>query len=167
MGCSLGTMFVKYIILTNKEIVDKFILIGCVGTFKKWFNCAILTAKVLLNFLPINFCCKVVAKLLIPNKESKESRLLFLNCAKKIPKKEFKVWLKLISKFPSINYYYISKIKKIKNGLYIMGDKDNIFLSTIEKEMNLFENIKILKNCGHVCNIDKFEEVNNIVLDFI
>lgn len=167
LGCSLGTIFIKYIILTKKEIVDKFILIGCVGTFKNWFNFAIEMAKMLLNILPTKFCCKIVATLLIPNKESIESRLLFLECAKRIPKKEFKVWLKLISKFPKINKEYISKIKNFKNGLYIMGDKDIIFLPTIEKEKTLIENIKILKNCGHVCNIDKYNEVNNIILNFI
>lgn len=167
IGCSIGTTFIKYILLTKSEIVDKFILIGCVGNFRNWFKNGIYIAKNLLNIFPKNICCNLVSKLLIPNKKYNESRLLFLECAKKISKKELKSWLKLILKFPKINKDFLKNMKNFKNGLYIMGKEDNVFLDSIKEEKEYFNNIKILENCGHICNIDKYKEVNDIILDFI
>ena len=58
-------------------------------------------------------------------------------------------------------------MKNFKNGLYIMGKEDNVFLDSIKEEKEYFNNIKILENCGNICNIDKYKEVNDIILDFI
>ena len=160
-------MFVKFFVLKRKELVDKFVLIGGVGTYSQWLKCALQLAKLLLCILPCRWCCNIVAKLIIPYKQSQESRKLFLECAKRIPKKEFACWLKLLLKFPKLNKEYIESLDSIENGLYITGDKDVMFLDTLTKEFDKIKNKIILNDCGHVCNIDKSNEVNELLKDFI
>lgn len=167
IGCSLGTMFVKYIVLTRQEMVDKYVLIGTVGTYSDCFKCALQLAKMLLYIMPCEWCCNLVAKLIIPYKQSEESRNLFLQCAQRIPKQEFICWIKLIMKFPRVNKEYIKILDTIENGMYITGDKDVMFIDSLRQECSKITNKVILDDCGHVCNIDKYKEVNQLLMNFI
>lgn len=167
IGCSLGTMFVKYIVLKRQELVEKYVLIGSVGTYSDWFKCALQAAKMLIHILPCKWCCNIVAKLIIPYKQSDESRKLFLQCAKRIPKKEFISWLKLLVKFPLVNKEYVKMLDTMKKGLYITGDRDVMFINSLVQEYKKITNKVILNDCGHVCNIDKYKEVNQLVMNFI
>ena len=167
IGCSLGTMFVKYIVLKKQELVDKYVLIGSIGMYSDWFKCALQAAKMLLYIMPRKWCCNLVAKLIIPHKKSIESRKIFLQCAKRIPKKEFICWLKLLVKFPRVNKEYINMLDTMEKGLYITGDRDVMFIDSLVEEYDKINNKVILNDCGHVCNIDKYKEVNQLVKNFI
>lgn len=167
IGCSLGTMIVKYIVLKKQHLVDKYILIGGVGAYKNWFKCAIRLTKYFLYILPCTVCCNIVAKVIIPDEQSEYSRKLFLNCAKRIPKKEFICWLRLLTKFPRINKEYVKSLDEIDNGLYITGDRDVLFIDSLKEEFEKVNNKVVLNDCGHICNIDKFQEVNDLVCKFV
>ena len=53
--------------------------------------------------------------------------------------------------------------------LYIMGDQDYMFLPSVKKAIQFdpSSSLLILKNCGHVVNIEKPEKFNYGMMKFI
>jgi pimeloyl-ACP methyl ester carboxylesterase len=167
IGCSVGTIFVKYLVLKYPEVVKKYILIGGVGDLQNWFKFGIKLAKMSLFFLPTKFCYSAVGRIIIPKKEYEEGRELFIQCAKRIPREEMSAWLSLLAQFPALNREYMKKLKEIDNGLYITGEDDNLFLPMLEKELIQTRHKSLIKDCGHLCNIDKPDEVNELIDEFL
>lgn len=167
IGCSVGTIFVKYLVLRYPQLVRKYILIGGVGELQNWFKLGINVAKMSLFLLPASFCYSTVGKIIIPKKEYDEGRELFIQCCKRIPAEEMVVWLNLLSKFPKLNREYTKKLKEINNGLYITGEDDKMFLPMLTKELKHSQHNVTIKNCGHLCNLDKPDEVNTLIDDFV
>ena len=50
-----------------------------------------------------------------------------------------------------------------------MGNEDFTFFNGVKRKYNELKEtkIKILKHCGHVCNIQKWKEFNDISLRFL
>lgn len=166
IGCSMGTMFVKYILLTRPEAVDKFILIGGMGEYQQWFHTGIRFMIVALPVLPLSTCCQVVARMIIPSKDQEYSRKLFLSCAKHVPKEEMICWLKILDLFPPVQRMYLRKMPVGPKGLYITGVGDQVFRNTMQNEWNILARCVMLDNCGHVCNVDRPHEVNRLISAF-
>ena len=53
--------------------------------------------------------------------------------------------------------------------LYVSGEEDYMFLKGIKShvEREKGSELYIIKECGHVCNIEKSFEFNRVALDFI
>jgi pimeloyl-ACP methyl ester carboxylesterase len=53
--------------------------------------------------------------------------------------------------------------------LYVMGDQDVMFLEPVKFLIRAHKNslLKVLKQCGHVVNVEKPEEFNQLALAFI
>jgi len=68
----------------------------------------------------------------MPNKNHRESRLLFVREAKKLYQKEFIRWFKLTSEINPLLRFFRTVDIEIPT-LYIMGGEDYLFLPTIEK----------------------------------
>lgn len=166
VGCSLGTMVVKHIVVRHPHRVDKYVLIGAVGHYAGWFKMGLRSVIFLAPMVPLPLMVKTVARVLIPRRQSDYSRHLFLTCAKHIPKKEFMAWLKLLTLFPKLNAQYLPRLKTTKNGLYITGTMDYIFLPSLKRELKSVSHFVLLENCGHVCNLDAPDEVNELLLNF-
>ena len=80
-------------------------------------------------------------------------------------------WLDLMNEYFDI---FDREIKSIINKsnipkLYIMGDKDFIFLKNVLNNVFVNKNNKIctISNCGHICNIDFVTDFNTISLNFL
>lgn len=166
VGCSLGTMLVKYIVLTWPERVDKYMLIGAVGRYAHWFQFGIYFAICVLPFLPLTPVAKFVARMIVPRKEFAYSRELFLSCAKHVPKKEFICWLKLLNRYPKVNAAYRQDLAQRENGLYIIGEKDSVFRPTLRKELRDVKHWIVVEKCGHICNLDQPDAVNALLYRF-
>ncbi len=167
IGCSIGTIFVKYLVLRYPQVVKKYILIGGVGDLQNWFKLGINIAKMSLSLLPASFCYSAVGRIIIPKKEYEEGRELFIQCSKRIPPEEMKAWLSLLAQFPKLNREYKRKMKEFNNGLYVTGEDDKLFLPMLENEFKQTTHKAFLKNCGHLCNLDKPDEVNTIIDEFV
>lgn len=162
LGISLGTIvsmqFEKYF---PNRIASMILGGGIVGMnlrSKFFLNLALVTK----NFIPKDIFYKIVAYMSMPCKNHRLSRNTFLKAAKKLDKNECFRWVSLMREHLE-NYKYIkTSIKKI----FIMGEEDHVFLPTIKKFVPK-EDVVVLKNCGHICNIDSFEKFNNLTLNFL
>jgi pimeloyl-ACP methyl ester carboxylesterase len=107
--------------------------------------------------LPYLVLYRFFAFVIMPNKNHKQSRLLFINEAKKLCQKEFIRWFKLTAEINPILKWFRQVELNIPT-LYIMGEEDYMFLPSVAevvkrhyKSSKLF----VIAGCGHVVNVEQ------------
>ena len=105
----------------------------------------------------------------MPKSNHKKSRLIFVREVMKLRKETLYAWIEYIQVVmkPGKLLHKLDFIgKKI---LMISGDEDHCFIDdarSIAGRMKSME-IKIIKKCGHVCTIEKWNAFNNIALKYL
>jgi pimeloyl-ACP methyl ester carboxylesterase len=111
---------------------------------------------------------KINAWILIPYKKDLESRKLFIKEAVRLGEREFNKWLHMSSEIKNNLQEFIRK-EASAPVLYIMGERDHMFLpmvsNLVKKHIN--SHLEIIKNSGHVCNIDQPDVFNERSIQFI
>jgi len=108
------------------------------------------------------------AFIIMPKKNHKESRILFVNEAKKLYKKEFIRWFKLTAEINPLLRFFRAKDIKIPT-LYVMGAQDHLFLPSIKRVVkdHLQSSLYVVENCGHVVNVEQPEDFNTKTIGFL
>ena len=107
------------------------------------------------------------AFIIMPNRNHKESRILFIREAKKLIKKVCS-WFKLTTEImPKLKIF--RKVSIDIPTLYIMGDQDYMFLPSVRKviENHPLSQLLVLEECGHVVNVEKPKKFNDGMLTFL
>ena len=163
---SLGSMVFAGILKTHPEVVEGAVLCGAVAGVNPIVTLAINIAVRFIRFIPYMTLMKVCSFAILPKKSHKRIRKLFIFSAKRLKALEFKAWCKLSVKDLKI----LKQLNNVKDKiLFISGDEDYMFLSGVKNKVSkLFNsNLKVIDKCGHVCNIQKYEEVNDIILSWL
>jgi pimeloyl-ACP methyl ester carboxylesterase len=108
------------------------------------------------------------ARIIMPKKNHKQSRLLFIREAQKVMTKEFNRWFKLTARLTA--HLGTLKYSQIKiPTLYIMGSEDHLFLPPVEEivKINNAATLKVVDNCGHVVNVEQPDIFNDYSIEFI
>ncbi len=164
MGLSLGTIFIKYMEIFYPQFIEDAILVGALGEVGIFLHILVNVISKIGDKLPSMLVYKVFSKVFMPWKVSKKSREIFCKCAMELSPLEFKAYMFIFKEFFSLNKLFLKK--KFKKNLYVSGHGDFCFLKGIEKEVKVTDaRLIILKNCGHVCNIDKKDEFNEILAE--
>ena len=118
--------------------------------------------------LPYMWIYRLLAFIIMPNKNHKESRSLFVNEAKKLYQKEFIRWFKLTAEINPILKFFRVKDIKIPT-LYIMGEQDYLFLPSIKRVVNrhIKSTLYIINNCGHIVNVEQPDRFNSKTIGFL
>ena len=168
VGISLGTILIRDLAERHPEMVESMVLGGAVLKLN-------IRSKLLMGFgnffksvVPYIFLYKLFAFIIMPKKNHKESRLLFVNEAKKLYQKEFIRWYKLTAQLNPILRLFRLKDINIPT-LYVMGEQDHLFLPSIKKVISGHQSaqLHVIKNCGHVVNVEHPLEFNKEVLSFL
>lgn len=111
---------------------------------------------------------KLFAWIIMPKKNHEESRILFVNEAKNLARKEFLKWFRLTYDVNPLLRYFKEKEMEAPT-LYLMGEEDHMFLPPVKKMIKDFNHsyLTIVKGSGHVVNVEKPEEFNRISLEFL
>jgi len=105
----------------------------------------------------------------MPNKNHKQSRLLFINEAKKLYQKEFIRWFKLTAEINTVLKLFRQVEMNIPT-LYIMGEEDYMFLPSVREVVKSHyksSKLVVIENCGNVVNVEQPFSFNKEVLSFI
>lgn len=169
IGISLGTILIRQLAETNPERVKSMILGGAV--LKMNFRSQILMrlGNMFKYVLPYLVLYKLFAFVIMPKKSHKQSRLLFINEAKKLYQKEFIKWFKLTAEVNHVLKWFRQVELNIPT-LYIMGEEDYMFLPSVRKvaeEHFRSSQLVIVENCGHVVNVEQPQRFNEQVIAFI
>ena len=168
VGISLGTIIIRQIAEWHPERIQSMVLGGAILQFNLRSRVLMHCGNITKSVLPYMWIYRLFAFIIMPNKNHKESRLLFVNEAKKLYQKEFIRWYKITSEvLPLLKIF--RQVDLTVPTLYIMGDEDYMFLPAVEKVAALHHSasLKILSNCGHVVNVEKPNEFNQSMFEFI
>ena len=168
VGISLGCIIIRAIDNLAPGRAESIILGGAVTQFNKKINALVAIAKLLQSILPYMWLYRLNARILIPSKKHVESRKLFIREAVKLGKNEFRKWLKMSNEIKENLQEYLIK-EASAPVLYLMGDGDHMFLpmvtNLVKKHVN--SHLEIIRNSGHVCNLDQPEVFNERAIEFI
>lgn len=166
-GISLGSVILHALHIYAPQRIKSMILGGAIIRFTPLAKVLLKTGDLLKDVVPYMWLYKLFARILMPREHHKHSRNLFIKEAKKLRRKEFIKWYKFASKVPAI-YPQIDTEENVIPKLYIMGEQDYMFVGPVKEDTakDKKATLHIIKKCGHVCNIEKHHEFNQVAINF-
>ncbi|MCK3686360.1 alpha/beta hydrolase [Maribellus sp. YY47] len=168
VGISMGCIVIRAMDKLAPGRAESIILGGAVIQFNSRIKVLLNTAKILSSIVPYMWLYKINAWILIPYKKDIESRKLFIKEAVRLGEKEFRKWLRMSSEIKQNLQEFLIK-EASAPVLYIMGDRDHMFLpmvsNLVKKHFN--SKLEVIRNSGHVCNIDQPDIFNEHSIRFI
>ena len=168
VGISLGTILIRQLAEMQPRRVDKMIMGGAILELNLRSRILMYFGNATKSVLPYMWLYRFFAFIIMPNRNHRESRILFIREAKKLYQKEFIRWFKLTSEvIPKLKI--LRKVSANIPTLYIMGDQDYMFLPSVRKitESDHLSQLLVLEECGHVVNVEKPEKFNEGMLLFL
>lgn len=168
IGMSLGTIVAQTMADNYPERIKSLILGGAIIRFNLWTKFLMWIGDATKRILPYMMLYKIFAYVIMPQKQHEESRLAFVNQAKRMCQKEFIRWYSL-TRFVNP---YLTRLQVATTGiptLFLMGDEDYIFIPPVEEVVRRHEGFELIKidDSGHVCNIDQPDMFNKLSIDYI
>ncbi|WP_045377890.1 alpha/beta fold hydrolase [Vibrio campbellii] len=168
VGMSLGTIIVRNLAELASERVRSMVLGGAVTRLNTRSQILVRLGNLGKHILPYMWLYKLFAYIVMPQKNQRESRHLFIREAKKLCQKEFKRWFILAADVNPLMRYFKDRELPIPT-LYLMGDRDYMFIKPV-KEMVAVHKLSVLReipDCGHVCNVERPDDFNQHSIEFI
>jgi pimeloyl-ACP methyl ester carboxylesterase len=168
VGISLGTILIRNLCEMEPERVKSMVLGGAVMRLNRRAKFLSAFGDKFKTLMPYLWLYKFFAWIIMPRDRHKESRVLFVNEAKKLCQKEFIHWYRLIYEVNPLLRYFTEKDSPVPT-LYLMGDEDHMFLPFIRKLIAVQANSQlcVVHKSGHVCNVERPEIFNSESISFI
>ena len=168
VGISLGSILIQKMLFKYQSRVEKIGLGGAILNLNLQSRVLMFFGNLTQSILPFIWIYTFFAYVIMPYRNHRKSRALFIREAKKLSQNEFKRWYKLTKKILPL----LEKIRsyKVKTPvLYIMGKEDYMFLPFVKEMVQAHESsfLITLSDSGHVVNIDQPEQFNNNLLTFL
>ena len=168
IGISLGTILIRNLAEKKPDLVQSMVMGGAIIKLNFRSQVLMRVGNIFKSVVPYMMLYKLFAFIIMPKKNHKKSRLLFVNEAKKLYQKEFLRWFKLTSEINPLLRFFRAKDIKIPT-LYVMGAEDHLFLPSIKNVVSKHKSssVVVVDNCGHVVNVEQPEVFNNQTINFI
>lgn len=168
VGISLGTILIRQLAEMCPERVQSMILGGAILKLNFRSQVLMRLGNFFKSVVPYLWIYKIFAFIIMPNKNHKESRLLFIDEAKKLYQKEFIRWFKLTAEINPILKWFRQVDVKIPT-LYVMGEEDYMFLPSVQRvvENHTTSQLIVVPKCGHVVNVEEPAFFNQETLSFL
>ena len=169
VGMSLGTIVIASFATTFPEYIKSIVFGGAAIAVNGIYRGCIRFVNGAKKILPYKGMYKFFAWFMMPRKNHKKSRQIFVREAEKLDKKTMLAWidyLKLALKSKPL----IEKMAKLKlKVMFISGDEDHCFIGGTKGALQRFKKAKchIIKKCGHICTIERAKEFNEYALEYI
>ncbi len=169
VGISLGTILIRQLAEMYPKRVQSMILGGAI--LKMNFRSQILMriGNLFKYVLPYLVLYRFFAFVIMPKKNHKQSRILFINEAKKLYQKEFIKWFKLTAEINPVLRLF-RQIELNIPTLYVMGNEDYMFLPSVRKVVEKHSRssqLFVIEQCGHVVNVEQPSIFNQNVIAFL
>ncbi|PFG45835.1 pimeloyl-ACP methyl ester carboxylesterase [Vibrio sp. ES.051] len=168
VGMSLGTIIVRNLAELSSSRVRSMVLGGAITRLNTRSQILVKLGNFCKHILPYMWLYRLFAYIVMPQRNQRESRHLFIREAKKLCQKEFKRWFILAADVNPLMKYFKDRELLIPT-LYLMGERDYMFIQPV-KEMvaaHKFSVLREIPNCGHVCNVERPEDFNQYSIAFI
>lgn len=168
VGISLGTIIIRTIGEIAPHRIKSMVMGGAITRFNTRSKILIFLGHLVERFVPYMWLYSLFAWIIMPRRRHRNSRLMFINEAKKLCQREFIRWFKLTDEANPLLKYFMEKEIPVP-ALYLMGDEDYMFLPPVKHlvKHHKYAELRIIENSGHVCNIDQPEAFNAYSIEFI
>jgi len=168
VGISLGTILIRNLAENHPDRVESMVMGGAIMKLNLRSQILIKLGIIFKSIVPYLWLYKFFAFIIMPNKNHKESRSLFVREAKKLYQKEFIRWFKLTSEINPLLRFFRSADINIPT-LYVMGEEDYLFLPSIRKIVSLHKSsqLVVVEDCGHVVNVERPVFFNEKVIAYL
>lgn len=168
VGISLGTILIRTLGEIAPERIRSMILGGAITrlTFRSRF--LVQLGTLVRRFVPFLWLYRLFAWIIMPKQRHRQSRLLFVNEAKKVARKEFLRWWRLTQEVNPLLRFFEEKEIPVPT-LYLMGEEDHMFLPPVRHLVakHRYSTLRVLEDSGHVCNVDRADLFNRYSIEFI
>lgn len=166
VGISLGSIVLHQLLKTQPGRIRSAVLGGAITRFNRFAKLLIKIAGAIKGFIPFMWLYKILALILMPKENHRDSRRLFIREAARMHRDNFLAWYALATDV-EIAFADTHTVEVPK--LYISGAEDHMFVNELKEDLSEDENAElvILGQCGHVCNIEKADDFNQLSLDFM
>ncbi|MFS4456172.1 alpha/beta fold hydrolase [Maribacter sp. 2304DJ31-5] len=168
IGISLGTILIRNLAEKHPHRVESMIMGGAIMKLNLQSRILMCLGIAFKSLVPYLWLYRFFAFVIMPYRNHRESRLLFVREAKKLYQKEFVRWFKLTSEINPLLRFFRTVDIKIPT-LYVMGEEDYLFLPAIKKIASAHDNsnLFIIEDCGHVVNVEQPKLFNNMVIGYL
>jgi pimeloyl-ACP methyl ester carboxylesterase len=169
VGISLGTILIRQLAEMYPDRVQSMIMGGAILKMNFRSQILMFLGNTFKYILPYLLLYRFFAFVIMPNKNHKQSRILFINEAKKLYQKEFIKWFKLTAEINPVLRWFRQVELNIPT-LYVMGEEDYMFLPAVRKVVESHyrsSKLCVIQNSGHVVNVEQPVLFNSEVLSFI
>lgn len=168
IGISLGTILIRNLAEKYPDKVESMVMGGAIMKLNFRSQVLMRLGIIFKSIIPYLWLYKFFAFVIMPNKNHKESRLLFVREAKKLYQKEFIRWFKLTSEINPLLRFFRTVDIKIPT-LYVMGQEDYLFLPSIQKvvKKHSASELFVVADCGHVVNVEQPRVFNDKVIKYL
>jgi pimeloyl-ACP methyl ester carboxylesterase len=168
IGISLGTILIRNLSEMAPERVESMVMGGAIIRLNVRAQVLVAVGNMFKKMVPYMWLYSFFAWIIMPKARHRKSRMLFVNEAKKVAQKEFMRWFTLTYEINPLLKYFEEKDTGIPT-LYLMGEEDYMFLPAVEYIVNRHTNsyLEVIRNSGHVCNIDQPHEFNKQAIVFL
>ncbi|HSJ23268.1 MAG TPA: alpha/beta hydrolase [Longimicrobiales bacterium] len=168
VGISLGSLICRTIAEIAPERVRSMVLGGAIVRLTKRSRILVVTGDAVKRFIPFMWLYRIYAWVLMPRIRHRESRLIFIREARKLARKEFLRWWRLTLELTPLLRLFEERDTPVPT-LYLMGGEDHMFLPPVRRLVERHHSavLRVIEDCGHVCNIERPDEFNSISIEFM
>jgi len=168
IGISLGTILIRQIAEMQPQKVISMTMGGAVLKLNIRSRILMYLGNLTKSVVPYMWIYKVFAFIMMPNRNHKESRNVFIREAKKLYQKEFIRWFKLTGEVIPLLKFFRQEESNIPT-LYVMGSEDYMFLPVVKEVVLQHQSskLKVIPNCGHVVNVERANQFNDLTINFL
>ena len=169
VGLSLGTIVIATFAAHHPEYVNSIILGGASLKVSGIYKLAVIMSNKVKRIVPYKFLYKFFAWFMMPRRNHKTSRNIFLREVVKRNKKTMYAWIEYIQLIRKPENFLAKLDNLKKNILIISGDEDHCFIGGVKKLVSKKKSMElsIIEKCGHVCSIEKWCDFNHMALSFL
>ena len=170
ISLSLGTLVAMEFAYLHKEKVKSIVLAGFVMNLGIGYKTLLAVLEGLKFIVPKKFLYPLFANIMMPHKNHKKSRDIFIRESLKMKSLAFRMWLTELFTTQFKLTEYIKSLKENHLPVFLISGKEDYFFfnSVIATHKKLSEaSLCFIEKCGHVCSIEKYELFNSLVLKFI
>lgn len=168
VGVSLGTIICLQMRQQRPDRLKSVIMPGAIVKLNRKLKILAGVSLTLARLIGYRNFYKMSARIMLPRKNHKTSRTIFVQESRAITIAEFKKWTALYHDLNKILKDFF-KAKSSIPHLLVMGSQDHLFLKPALEYAHTHDNaaIEVIAGCGHVVSIENAQKFNRICLDFL
>jgi pimeloyl-ACP methyl ester carboxylesterase len=168
LGVSLGAIIALNIETLYADRVKSFVLAGAIVLLNRKLKIVAESSLTLAKIIGYRRLYKVAARFMLPRRNHKTSRDMFIRESQFLSLNEFKKWTEMYHTLNATLQHLYAAATDVPR-LLLMGEQDHLFLGPAMEYSsgNAYSTLEVVPKCGHVVNIERADAFNEACIRFV